>query len=109
MIRDLDDKGLGQNKVLCSSSKVELPWSTTMQAPRRSPRQEDRSPATRRLLALRTALTRIPPCRFFLDASSLSPRLVRLARFGILHSAFCRSSLFPLERLGGLDYWPSHW
>ena len=24
MIRDLDNKGLGQNKVLCSSSEVEL-------------------------------------------------------------------------------------
>ena len=70
MIRDLDDKGLGQNKVLCSSSGVELLWSTTMQAPRqRSPRQGDRSPATCRLLALRTALTRIPPCRLFLVTS----------------------------------------
>ena len=52
-MRDLDDKGLGQNKVLCSSSEVELPWSTTMQAPRQcSLRQGDKSPATRRLLAL---------------------------------------------------------
>ena len=52
MIRDLDDEGLGQNKLLCSSSKVELPWSTTMQALRqRSPRQGDRSPATGRFLA----------------------------------------------------------
>ena len=25
MMRDLNDKGLGQNKVLCSSSEVELP------------------------------------------------------------------------------------
>ena len=30
MIKDLDDKGLGQNKVLFSSSGVKLPWSTTM-------------------------------------------------------------------------------
>ena len=30
MIRDLDNKGHGQNKVLCSSSEVELPWLTTM-------------------------------------------------------------------------------
>ena len=30
MIRDLDDKGLGQNKVLYSSSEIELPWSTTI-------------------------------------------------------------------------------
>ena len=70
MIRDLDDKGFGQNKVLCSSSGVELPWSTTMQAPRqRSPRQGDRSLATRRLLALRTALTWIPSCYLFLVTS----------------------------------------
>ena len=30
MIRDLDNKGLGQNKVLYSSSGVELLWSTTI-------------------------------------------------------------------------------
>ena len=53
MIRDLDDERLGHNKVLCSFSGVELPWSTIMQTPRqRSPRQRDKSPATRRLLAL---------------------------------------------------------
>ena len=53
MIRDLDDEGIGQNRVLYSFSRVELPWSTTMQAPRqRSSRQGDRSPATRQLLAL---------------------------------------------------------
>ena len=53
MIRDLDDKGHDQNKVLCSSSGVKLLWSTTMQAPRqRCLRQGDRSPTTRRLLAL---------------------------------------------------------
>ena len=52
MIRDLDDKGLGQNKVLCSSSGVKLlVVKVSMQALRRSPRQEDKSPATRRLLA----------------------------------------------------------
>ena len=34
MIKDLDDEELGQNKVLCSSSRVELLWSTTMQVPR---------------------------------------------------------------------------
>ena len=51
MIKDLDDKGLGQNKMLCSSSEVELPWSTIIQTSRRSPHQEDRSPATRRFLA----------------------------------------------------------
>ena len=45
--RDLDDKGFGQNKVLFSiqrgrTAKGKLP----MQAPRRSLRQGDRSPAT---------------------------------------------------------------
>ena len=70
--RDLDDKGLGQNKVLCSSSGVELPMvKLPLQAPRRSLRQGDRSPTSRRLLALRTTLTRISPCRLFLVASSL--------------------------------------
>ena len=53
MIRDLHDKGLGQNKVLCNFSGVELPWSTTMQALRqRFPRQGDRFLAICRLLAL---------------------------------------------------------
>ena len=87
MIRDLDDEGLGQNKVLCSSSGVELLWSTTMQAPQqRSPHQGDRSPATRRFLALEPHWLRffliasflLPfPCRLFLVASSLSPHLAR--------------------------------
>ena len=36
LMRVLDDKGLGQNKVMCSSSEVKLPWSTTMQASWRS-------------------------------------------------------------------------
>ena len=77
----------------------------TMQAPRqRSLRQGDRSPATRRLLALRTALTRIPPCHLFLVASSLLPCLARLARLSALCSAFCRLSLFPLERFCGLGH-----
>ena len=69
MIRDLDKKGLGQNKMLCNSSEVELPWSTTMQAPRqRSLHQGDKSPTTRQLLALE-------PHRleFLLVASFLSP------------------------------------
>ena len=73
MIRDLDDKGLGQNRVLCSFSRVELPMvKVPLQAPRCSLRQGDRSPASRRLLALGTTLTRILPCRLFLVASSLS-------------------------------------
>ena len=32
LMKDLDDRGLGQNKVLCSSSGVKLLWSNTMQA-----------------------------------------------------------------------------
>ena len=106
--RDLDDKGLGQKKVLCSFSGVELPWSTTMQAPRHSLCQGDRSPATRRLLTFRTALTQIPSCRLFFVASSLSTHLACLPRLGALCSASCQSFLFPLERLGGLDCWSSH-
>ena len=104
MIRDLDDK------VLCSSSEVELPWSTTMQAFRqRFPCQGDRSPATHWLLALKTALTRIPPCCLFLVASFLSLCFARLARLGTFCSVCCQLSSFLLEKLGGLDCWPSHW
>ena len=72
MIRDLDDKGHGQNRVLCSSSGVELPIvKLPLQAPQRSLRQKDRSPASRQLLAFRTTLTWILPCRLFFIASSL--------------------------------------
>ena len=53
MIRNLDDKGLGQNKVLCSSSEVELPMvKLLLQAPQCSLHQRDRPPATHWLLAL---------------------------------------------------------
>ena len=53
MRRGLDDERFDQNKVLYSSSGgkqrvVKLP----LQAPQRFLRQEDRSPATRRLLVL---------------------------------------------------------
>ena len=73
MIRDLDDKGFGQNKVLCSSSRVELPIvKLPLQAPQRFLRQEDRSPVSYQLLALKTTLTWILPCRLFLVISSLS-------------------------------------
>ena len=65
MIRDLDDKGLGQNKVLFSiqrsrTAKDELP----MQAPRRSLRQGDRSPATEIELQWSNCQCRLPdtPC-----------------------------------------------
>ena len=59
----------------------------------------------------RTTLTRIPLCRPFLVASSLSPFLCRLffvAPRGALHSASCRSPLFPLKRLNRLGCWSSH-
>ena len=117
MIKDLDDKGLGQNKVLCSSSEVELPWSTTMQAPRqRSLRQGDRSPAIRRLLTLEphwlgfllVASSFSPlPSRLFFVPFFLSPHLARvLARFGVLCSTSCRSFLLSFGK--ELDCWLSH-
>ena len=91
MIKDLDDKGLGQNKVLCSSSGVELPMvKLPLQAPRHSLRQGNRSPTSRRLLALRTILTRIPPCCLFLIDFSLLPlpcRLFLVTSLGVLLSA----------------------
>ena len=67
------EEGLGQNKVLCSSStESNCQWSTTIQASRRSPRQGDRSPATCRLLALENCTD---------SDSSLLPHLARfLAR-----------------------------
>ena len=68
MIRDLDDKGLGQNKVLYSSSGVKLPrrLPNTLYA-----RETDLwLPAG--FWLFRTTLTQIPPCRLFLVASSLS-------------------------------------
>ena len=99
MIRDLNDKGLGQNKVLYSSSGVELPWSTTMQATRqRSSRHRDRSPATRRLLALEphllgfffVASLLLPlPCCLFLVASSLSPHLAHFLARPVGRPRFC--------------------
>ena len=53
MIRDLDDKGLYQNKVLCSFSGVKLPIvKLSLPAPQRSLRQGDRFPASCRLLIL---------------------------------------------------------
>ena len=82
MIRDLDDKGLGQNKVLCSSSGVELlmvnyhAGSPALPAPGRQ--ISGYPPAS----GSRTTLTRIPLCHLFLIASFLSPHLARfLARF----------------------------
>ena len=74
MIKDLDDKELGQNRVLCSSSGVELLMvKLPLQVPRRSLHQGDRSPASRWRLTLKTILTRISPCRLFFVAYFLLP------------------------------------
>ena len=82
----MDDKRLGQNKVLCSFLRVKLP---SMQAPQRSLRQENRSSATYRIQALK------PHWLGFLHiASSLSPHLVRfLARPVGRPCFYLRSSL----------------
>ena len=90
--RDLDDKGLGQNKVLYSSSGVKLPmvnYHTGSPAFLVTGRQIFGYPPAS---GSRTALTRILPCRLFLDAS-----------LGALFSASCWSPLFPL--CGELDCW----
>ena len=69
LIKDLVDEGLGQNKVLYSSSGVELPiinyhtGSSTLPVPGRQ--ICGYSPTS----GSRTTLTRIPPCCFFLVAS----------------------------------------
>ena len=99
MIRDLDDEGLGQNKVLCSSSRDKLPWSTTIYAPRqRSPRQENRSLASCRLPTLEPhwfgfflVASSLSPllCYLFLVASSLSPHLACSLTRSISCPCFC--------------------
>ena len=68
LMRDMDDKGLGQNKVLYSFLGVKLPWSTTMQVSQCFLRQGDKSPAIRRLVSLE-----LHWLRFLLDASSFLP------------------------------------
>ena len=108
MIRDLDDKGLGQNKVLCSLSGIELPMiKLSLQAPRRSLCQRDRFPATCRLLTLKpqwlgfllVASFLLPlPCRFFLITS-----------FGAFFSVSCRPPSFWFERLSRPGCWSNHW
>ena len=99
MIRDLDDKGLGQNKVLCSSSGVKLPIvKLPLQAPLCSLRQRDRSPTSCRLLALElhwrgfllvvSSLLPFSCCLFFV-ASSLSPHLAHLLAYPVDRPSFC--------------------
>ena len=89
--RNLDDKGLGQNKMLCSFSRVKLP-----------PYKLPRAPPERQISGYlpaygsRTTLTWIPA--YYLSF---------IVSFGMLFSASCQS---PLLLFGGeLDYWSSHW
>ena len=67
--RDLDDKGLGQNKVLYSFSRVKLPmvnYHTGSPTLLTQVRQISGYPPT---FGSRITLTRILPCRLFLVAS----------------------------------------
>ena len=80
MIRDLDDKGLGQNKVLCSSSGVELPWQLLCRLPGSAShaRETDlRLPAGFWLWNHTDSDSSLSPlpCRLFFVASSLLPHL----------------------------------
>ena len=92
MRKDLDDEGLGQNKVLYSSLGVKLPMinyyacSLTLFALGRQ--ISGYPPAS----GSRTALTRIPPSCLFLVPS-----------FGTFFNTFRWSPLFPLCR--ELDCW----
>ena len=99
--RNLDDKGFGQNKILCSFLEIELPLCRLPDAP--YTRETD--------LRLPAGFWLLEPLllKFLLVASSLSLRLARLlVRLVTLLSASCRLSSFPLKRLGGLDCWSSH-
>ena len=79
--RDLFKERLGRNKVLCSSSmELNCQLSTTMQAPRRSLRQRDRSPAICWLLALENRID---------SDSSLLPHLICFLARLVDHSCFC--------------------
>ena len=97
----MDDKGLGQSEVLCSSSEVELLMVNYHAGFPALPALEKQisgyPPASG---SSRITLTRTPPCRLTLA------RL--LARLSALFSAFCWLPSFLLERLGGFNYWPSH-
>ena len=95
-MRDLDNKGLNQNKVLCSSLRVELPmvnYYTGFPVLFTLGKQIFGYPLTS---GSRTVLTWIPPCHFFLIAS-----------FDVLIlSASSRLPLFLLR--GELDCWLGH-
>ena len=91
--KSLFKKRLGQNKLLCNSSQVELPVvKLSLQAPQRSLRQGDRSLATYRLLALKPHWLRLSFIAFFL-----------LPHFGASSSVSCWSLLLSLQ--GELSHW----
>ena len=91
MIRDLDDKGLGQNKVLFGFG-VELQMAKSPNVSSPTLCQGDRSPATRQLLALENQTD--------LDAFFV------LSLDALRSTSFRWSSLLSFG--GELDCWPSH-
>ena len=126
-MRDWDDEGHGQNKVLCSSSKVKLSIvKLLLQAPQRSLCQEDRSPASCRLLARKphrlrfllaaSSLSPLPCCLFFVASSlsslfyclfliisSLSPHLARFLARLVGRLCFCLAGNLTVDlAIGGV-------
>ena len=91
MIRDLDDKGLGQNKVLFGFG-VELQMAKPPNAGSPTLCQGDRSPATRRLLAL--------------ENQTDSDAFFVVSLDALCSTSFCWSSLLSFG--GEFDCWPSH-
>ena len=81
--KDLDDKELDQNKMLYSSSGVELPI-VNYHTDSPTLRQRDRSPVTGPLLALEPHWL-----RFLFVASSLLPHLAYFLARSISHPCFC--------------------
>ena len=81
--RDLDDKRLGQNKVLCNSSGVKL-LMVNYYAGSPAFRKRDRSPPTCRLLTLESHWL-----RFCLVTSFLLPHLERFWVRPVGHPCFC--------------------
>ena len=93
-MRDLDNKGLGQNNVLCNSLEVKLLMVILLlQAPQYPLHHKNRSLVSCWLLTLKphwlgflfVALL----CRLFLVTSSLSPHLARFLVRPIGHPCFC--------------------
>ena len=112
MIRDLDDKGLGQNKVLCSSSRVKLLMVNYHAGSLALPAPGKQISGYPRTSGSKTILTRIPLYYLFLVAFSLLPLpcgLFFVTVLGALLSASCRSPSFSLQRFNRLDCWFSHW